>query len=149
MKNGNSRRWRATVTVMGLVPIALMVPVFLPSAQAAPAAGKSAKVVQVVDRSPVGEMLANDQGLSLYIKPSGSCTGSCESIWPPLLMPKGKTLPKGTSCLGTVAGPTKGRLQVTYDSQRLYTFVDDSGTSVNGNGVAGFEAAAVVTSCSS
>jgi len=37
-----------------------------------------------------------------------------------------------------------GRLQVTYHKMRLYTFINDSGTSVTGNGVAGFKVAKVV-----
>jgi hypothetical protein len=35
------------------------------------------------------------------------------------------------------------RRQVTYLGKRLYTFEDDSGTSLNGNSVAGFKAAKV------
>ncbi len=38
---------------------------------------------------------------------------------------------------------TKTEYQVTYRGKRLYTFVDDSGSQVNGNGVAGFVVAKV------
>jgi predicted lipoprotein with Yx(FWY)xxD motif len=102
---------------------------------------KSAVVVQVVDRAPFGEMLATSSGLSLYVDPSGPCTGSCLVIWPPLLMPKGKTTPLGTTGLGT----TKfgHRLQVTYNGKALYTFYTDTGSEVGGNGVQGFAVAMV------
>jgi predicted lipoprotein with Yx(FWY)xxD motif len=113
---------------------------------ASTATGPSAKVVHVVDRAPVGKMLANTKGLSLYTHPSGACTGSCLSVWPAVVMPKGKTMPEGVKCLSTVAFGKSGH-QVTYDGQRLYTFVNDSGTSVNGNGVGGFVAATLVKGC--
>jgi len=44
------------------------------------------RVVQVVTRTVAGtpvKMLATDSGLSLYVKPTGSCTGGCLSVWPP------------------------------------------------------------------
>jgi len=106
------------------------------SSAAPHAKSKSATVVQVVTRSPFGQMLATVKGLSLYVDPSGPCTGSCLTIWPPLLMPKRKTMPIGTSGLGTVK--IGKHLQVTYNGEALYTFSGDSGSSVNGNGVGGF-----------
>lgn len=113
-----------------------------PAATAA-SASKSAVVVKERTRKNFGKILVNVHGLSLYYLPSGTCTGSCLSVWPPLEMPAGKTKPKGATCLGTKsAGDHK--LQVTYRKHRLYTFTGDSGTSVNGNGVAGFKVAKVV-----
>ena len=45
---------------------------------------------------------------TLYIESSGTCTGGCLTIWPPLLMPKGKTKPAGVaSGLGTTALGTR------------------------------------------
>jgi hypothetical protein len=61
------------------------------------------------------------------------------------MMPAGKTKPKGADCLSTVA--TSGGLQVRYHNQPLYTFADDSGTSLNGNHVAGFVAAKIKSGC--
>jgi predicted lipoprotein with Yx(FWY)xxD motif len=108
--------------------------------------GSSAVVVQVAKRSGFGKILVTvNGGHSLYEHPNGSCGPSCRSIWPPLLMPAGKTTPKGASCLATATLGKK--LQVTYHKQRLYTFTGDSGHSVNGNGVAGFVVAKVTTAC--
>ena len=110
-----------------------------------PATG-TATVVQAALRPGIGKMLVTvSVGHALYEHPSGSCGTSCQSIWPPLLMPTGKTIPKGASCLKTVK--LGSGLQVTYHGQRLYTFTGDSGHSVNGNGVAGFVAAKVTKAC--
>jgi predicted lipoprotein with Yx(FWY)xxD motif len=118
------------------------------AAQARPAASGRATVVKVVTRHPFGKMLATIKGRSLYYLPSGTCTGNCLSIWPPLLMPRGKTIPLGTRCLKTAR--FGHRLQVTYRGKRLYRFVSDSGSSVNGNGVGGFKVAKLRTgACSS
>lgn len=105
---------------------------------------KSAVVVKVVTRHHFGKIVATTKGRALYVLPHGTCTGSCLSIWPRLVMPRDKTVPKGTKCLGTAKFGSHGRLQVTYHKMRLYTFADDSGTSVNGNGVAGFKVAKLV-----
>ena len=137
---------RSGVAVAGAVGIAILILVpGLEPAQAATPAGQGAVVVQMVNRSPVGNMLATTAGASLYIHPSGPCTGSCLSIWPALLMPAGKSKPKGARCLTTVS--TAGGVQVSYHNQALYTFTGDSGSSVNGNGVGGFKAAKITKKC--
>jgi predicted lipoprotein with Yx(FWY)xxD motif len=140
-----SRIGLATATVAAAASLA--VASTMPAAAAPRTTGTSATVVKVVKRAPIGKMLATKKGASLYTHPGGPCTGSCLSVWPALLMPKGTTTPLGASCLATVASATSGRLQVTYHGQALYTFTGDSGTSVNGNGVAGFEAAKVTKAC--
>jgi predicted lipoprotein with Yx(FWY)xxD motif len=113
-------------------------------AQAGPArTGTSAVVVNEATRTGFGKILVTPKvGMALYTNPAG-CSASCQSIWPPLLMPKGATMPKGAPCLGTAKLGTS--LQVTYHKMRLYTFTGDSGHSVNGNGVAGFHVAKVIT----
>jgi predicted lipoprotein with Yx(FWY)xxD motif len=115
-------------------------------AQAAPtAAPKKVKVVKVVTRKPFGKMLATTKGkgLSLYYLTKGNtCTGACIGAWPRLELPKGsKGTPTGVTCLGTVK--VGKRMQITYRGHALYTFVEDSGTSVNGNGLSGFVVAKV------
>jgi predicted lipoprotein with Yx(FWY)xxD motif len=116
-------------------------------AQIRPAgSGSSATVVAEATRHGFGKILVTvSGGHSLYEHPNGSCGASCRSVWPPLLMPAGKTTPKGASCLATAK--LGKNLQVTYHGQRLYTFTGDSGHSVNGNGVAGFVVAKVTTAC--
>ena len=116
----------------------------------AASAKTSAHVVTPATRTVGGQsitmLVRPATGRALYTNPGG-CTGSCLSIWPPLLMPKGTTTPTGAKCLKTIKFGTSGRLQVTYMGQPLYMFTGDSGHSVNGNGVAGFSAAKVSSSC--
>jgi predicted lipoprotein with Yx(FWY)xxD motif len=136
-------RVRAAMALAALAILAALVA--LPSgarAAATPRSG-SATVVKVATRGSFGRILTTVGGRTLYKHPHGPCTGSCLSVWPPLLMPRGKTVPKGIAGLRTVV-LASGRRQVTYRHRRLYTFVSDSGTSVNGNGVAGFLVAKVV-----
>ena len=135
---------RAGVAATVAVGLAVLVPA-LGAQAAAPAGMKSAVVVQVVNRSPIGNMLATTGGASLYTHPSGPCTGACLQAWPALLMPAGKTKPKGAECLSTVSAT--GGIQVTYNKKALYTFTGDSGTSLNGNGLGGFKAAKVTKKC--
>ena len=107
-------------------------------------ATKTAVVVKERTRPHFGKILVTDSGRALYYIPSNVCGPSCLSIWPRLVMPKGKTIPKGASCLGTARFGAHHRLQVTYHGKRLFTFFGDSGTSVTGNGVGGFKVAKVV-----
>jgi len=120
---------------------AFAIPLFSGIGIADASTAKTVVMVQLVDRPPYGQMLASKKtGASLYIDTSGPCTGSCLTIWPPLLLPKGKKVPAGITDLGTVK--FGHRLQVTYKGQPLYSFASDSGTSVNGEGVGGFVVAA-------
>jgi predicted lipoprotein with Yx(FWY)xxD motif len=105
---------------------------------------KDKTVVEVVNRSPYGDMLATVKGASLYTPPASGCSGGCLKVWPPLYVKK-NTTPTGTSGLGTVEVVVgkKDKFQVTYNGKSLYTFTGDSGSSVNGNGVGGFSVATV------
>jgi hypothetical protein len=114
------------------------------AAHAAPARNStSARVVKVRHRRHFGRILVTaKKGRALYILPQGHCRGACLMVWPRLKMPKGTTIPKGTSCLlGTAKFGSHHRLQVTYNGKRLYKFAQDSGHSVRGNGVGGFAVA--------
>ena len=116
------------------------------AAQTGPApASTNALVVKEAFRMGFGKMLVvHGSGRALYTNPAG-CSTACQSIWPPLVMPAGTTTPTGAPCLGTARLGTQ--LQVTYHGLRLYTFVNDTGHSVNGNGMAGFHVAKVTKAC--
>jgi predicted lipoprotein with Yx(FWY)xxD motif len=140
MQSGSSRRWVArTATAIAVIGGTTALSADLVGAQAAPAVTKTAVVVKVVTRHGFGKILATVHGRALYFRPHGGCTGACLAIWPPLLMPMGKTIPLGTHCLGTMARGS--RRQVTYRGKRLYKFSTDTGTSVTGNGIGGFKVA--------
>jgi predicted lipoprotein with Yx(FWY)xxD motif len=130
----------------GLAAVAIVMSVgglFLTSTASARVAGKSmtSKVVKQETRTGFGLILTTTKGRALYVDTDPPCTGGCLAVWPPLLMPKGKTVPTGAADLGTVAFGAK--LQVTYQGMPLYTFSSDHGKSVTGNGVAGFAVAKV------
>jgi len=126
----------ASAGLLGVVPLA--------SAGAATArvahTGKTAVVVKISkSRGGFKNVLTTTKGVGATLYTAHSCTGTCLSAWPPLYMPKGTTIPKGPkgfTGLGTVK--LGKHLQVTYKKHRLYTFSGDSGSSVAGNGVAGF-----------
>lgn len=150
-----SRRGPGRLIITGCASLALMgaslsVAAFSSTATAAASpmhpATKSAVVVKERVRPHFHKILVTVHGAALYYLPSGSCTGQCLAVWPRLAMPAGKTVPKGATCLGT-ARFGHHRLQVTYRKHRLYTFTGDTGTSVNGNGVAGFKVAKVMRRC--
>jgi predicted lipoprotein with Yx(FWY)xxD motif len=139
-----NRLW-AAVALTGLAMLATLVLLSAGArAAAAPSRSTSAVVVKVAKRGGFGKILTTVGGPTLYKHPNGPCTGSCLAVWPPLLMPKGKTIPRGIVGLRTVL-LANGRRQVSYRHRRLYTFVNDTGSSVNGNGVAGFLVAKVVS----
>jgi len=134
------RRLTTTLGAAGMVGIMATGSV----AAAVPVSLVPQKVVKIADRPPFGRMLTTLTGASLYLAPTTGCTGGCLTAWPPLYIHKGKT-PRGTPGLGTVTVKVGGvtKLQVTYHGRPLNTFIGDSGTSVTGNGVAGFTVAVV------
>jgi hypothetical protein len=131
-------------TAVAVAPTAATASTAAPARSVSAHSSKTAVVVKEARRHHFGKILVTPKGRALYVLPHGSCTASCLSIWPRLVMPHGKTMPKGAKCLGTAKFGSHGRLQVTYRKMRLYMFSGDSGTSVNGNGEAGFKVAKVV-----
>jgi predicted lipoprotein with Yx(FWY)xxD motif len=110
-------------------------------------------VVKIGTRPTVGAILVTGAtGQTLYRDTNDgpnhpTCTGSCASVWPPLVLAKGDTKArggKGVKGLGTVK-LADGDLQVTYMKEPLYTFVGDSGHSVHGNGDGPFEVVSVTS----
>lgn len=137
-----NRGWRGLAVVTTTMTIGALFVTTTASAQVEAKKPKTATVVNETMRGSFGEILTTTTGLTLYIQQTGTCTGGCLTIWPPLLMPKGKTKPLGVSSgLGTAK--QGHRRQVTYEGKRLYTFYTDSGTSTNGENVGGFVVAQV------
>ena len=135
----------AVASIGALAVLGAGVSVVAPAANAVKKPTSKAVVVHKAKRGSFGKILVTaSSSASLYYIPSNTCTGSCLVIWPPLLMPVGKTKPKGSSALGTEPSPLgNGGLQVTFHGKGLYTYVGDTGASLNGNGVGGFMVAAV------
>ena len=74
-----------------------------------------------VRSTPLGSVLVDGRGRTLYVFDLGACTGSCAAAWPPYLT---AAKPKGVAKLGTkkLAG---GRLQVTFGGKPLYRYAAD------------------------
>jgi predicted lipoprotein with Yx(FWY)xxD motif len=102
--------------------------------------GKAAVVVKIsASRGGFKNVLTTTSRVGRTLYTASSCTGGCQSAWPPLLMPKGTSIPKGPKGLTGLGTRKLGkRLQVTFRRHPLYTFSGDSGSSVNGNGLSGF-----------
>jgi predicted lipoprotein with Yx(FWY)xxD motif len=81
-------------------------------------------MVKVVDVAGFGPILETKRGFPLYTDGAPPCVGICPVIWPPLLMPGKKTVPLGTTGLGTT--PYGTQLQVTYQGKPVYKFYTDS-----------------------
>ena len=99
-------------------------------ATTAPAAATSATTVTVAD-TPLGKILADDQGHTLYVftKDSGgtsACFDACAEAWPPSAVTGTPTAATGVSAtLGTITRPD-GTTQLTVNSQPLYRFAADA-----------------------
>src|SRR6478609_2794101 len=91
--------------------------------------GSSAKVA--IGRSPLGRILVDGKGITLYDFPpdkgtTSVCYGACAALWPPLIT-KGKPV-AGPGLRASLLGTTKrkdGKLEVTYNGHPLYYFVSD------------------------
>ena len=102
--------------------------------------------VQTHQVPDLGAVIADGRGMTLYhlkteVNGSIACTGSCASVWPPLLVPSGSASPTegagATGRLGTVTRPDGG-VQVTYDGLPLYRYSGDtSAGQANGQGIQG------------
>ena len=85
-----------------------------------------------VKRSPLGRILVDSRGITLYDfvkdkRGASTCYGACAALWPPLTT-KGKPH-AGRGVRASLLGTTKrkdGRLEVTYNHHPLYTFVNDT-----------------------
>src|SRR5438132_9571659 len=102
-------------------------------------------VVKTKTDTKLGTILADSQGMTLYTLTSNgkavACDATCASVWPPLELPSGVTVPSGGSGvtnLGTVAGPN-GIPIVTFQQLPLYRFTKDKDSGdAHGEGLQSF-----------
>lgn len=121
------------------VALAVMLAVLL--VPAAASAQRTAKTVaKKADNATLGKtVLTTTKGRTLYslsaeTKGRFICTGSCLSIWHPLVVKAG-VKPIGPVKLGTIKRPD-GRTQVTYKGRPLYSFGGDTRSGeANGEGI--------------
>ena len=101
------------------------------SVVAALAIAGGTKATVVAAKSPLGRILVDSRGITLYDFPkdqgtTSSCYGACAALWPPLIT-KGKPV-AGLGVRASLLGTTKrkdGKLEVTYNGHPLYYFVSD------------------------
>ena len=92
---------------------------------------KSQGTVIKVAKSPLGPILVDSKGITLYDfvkdkRTTSVCYGACAALWPPLIT-KGKPV-AGRGVRASLLGTTKrkdGKLEVTYGGHPLYYFVTD------------------------
>ncbi|HEV2581239.1 MAG TPA: hypothetical protein VGT44_10355 [Ktedonobacteraceae bacterium] len=118
-----------------------------PSAGSGGSTGNTTIVVKTASVSVKGKMeavLTNTQGKTLYYftadtATTTACSGSCASMWPPLLN-SGTATPASASALsGTLTALTDANgSQVTYNGHLLYAFSGDTAAGqANGEGLFG------------
>jgi predicted lipoprotein with Yx(FWY)xxD motif len=129
-------RFAASLTVAGLIVLGSTLTAQVHAAPAAPALVHTA----------AARILVDPHGMTLYLftpdKPNKSaCYGECAVAWPPLLVPKGTTVPAampGIKGKFGVAVRTGGAHQLTYDGAPLYLwFKDKKPGDMTGQGVRG------------
>jgi predicted lipoprotein with Yx(FWY)xxD motif len=103
------------------------------------AAAATSDTVRIKHVDGLGDVLVDGSGMALYTPEKESakkirCTGECLSFWQPLDPGAGKpTAADGAGKLAVVERPDGAR-QVTADGRPLYTFSEDSGDSITGDG---------------
>lgn len=107
----------------------------------------SSSVTVSTKSTPLGKILVNSKGHTLYLfqsdkKDKSTCNGDCAKAWPPLKA-NGKTIAKGgvnSKLLSTITR-SDGSKQVAYKGHPLYTFADDTKAGqTNGQGIDAFGA---------
>lgn len=124
-----------------LTTVAAVIGLGSAGATAAPSPSQATmRVVKQAQNETLGRtVLTTKKGHTLYslsVEKNGKfiCTGSCLSLWHPLVMRPG-VKPTGPVKLGIVKRPD-GRLQVTYHGRPLYSFGGDTkAADVNGEGI--------------
>lgn len=93
-----------------------------------------AAALSTIQSATLGDIVVDSRGRTVYrydkdtSSPSKSnCTGSCASVWPPVLAPSGSLQIRGVdpSTVGTITR-ADGSKQLTLDGWPLYEFASDS-----------------------
>ena len=121
--------------VAGLMTAGLAVTTWGPTASATVTSDARATTsggVMQVKHTPAGSVLANSRGFTVYyflVDKRGSgkskCTGSCATIWPPVLAPV--RIPANVKLPGKVGFITRpgGARQLTIGGWPVYTYAGD------------------------
>jgi predicted lipoprotein with Yx(FWY)xxD motif len=121
------KHWLALLTAVAASAVIASI-----AAALALAGGTTGGARVAVAKSPLGRILVDSKGITLYdfVKDKGTtsaCYGACAALWPPLIT-KGKPI-AGLGVRASLLGTTKrkdGKLEVTYKGHPLYYFVTDT-----------------------
>src|SRR5438128_3392060 len=121
------QHWIKLLTALAAAATVAAFTATLAGATGATSRGATLKIA----RTPLGRILVDSRGITLYDFPkdkgtTSSCYGACAALWPPLTT-KGKPI-AGRGVRASLLGTTKrkdGKLEVTYNRHPLYFFVSD------------------------
>ena len=121
------QHWIKLLTALAAAATVAAFTATLAGATGATSRGATLKIA----RTPLGRILVDSRGITLYDFPkdkgtTSSCYGACAALWPPLTT-KGKPI-AGRGVRASLLGTTKrkdGKLEVTYNRHPLYYFVSD------------------------
>jgi predicted lipoprotein with Yx(FWY)xxD motif len=108
-------------------------------APAASVAGAASLTIATTNSSTLGQYLTGLNGMTLYVLTKdtpgvSTCTGTCATNWPPLVLAAGTNVAPPAGATGMFATIT-GTMQVTYNGMPLYYFAGDSAAGdTNGQG---------------
>jgi predicted lipoprotein with Yx(FWY)xxD motif len=122
-----------------------------PTAKPTPKPTAAPKLTIHSGSTSLGTVLVSSDGLTLYFHAGdtsthSTCTGSCATAWPPLLVKAGAKVSGGSGVHGTFGTFKRGdgTTQVTYKGHPLYGWTGDSYPGdTTGQGIGGFTVAAV------
>jgi predicted lipoprotein with Yx(FWY)xxD motif len=121
------QHWIKLLTALAVSATVAVIAAALALATGTTSRGATVKIA----RTPLGRILVDSKGITLYDFPkdkgtASSCYGACAALWPPLTT-KGKPI-AGRGVRASLLGTTKrkdGKLEVTYNGHPLYYFVSD------------------------
>jgi predicted lipoprotein with Yx(FWY)xxD motif len=131
--------------MFGLRKLSVVLALVLLLAFGAAALAQGTSTVQVAQSAQLGNILADNKGMTLYLYTKdtpgvSNCSGGCLAAWPALTVPAGATPVAGpgvTAKLGTITR-SDGVLQVTANDMPLYYWAKDKAAGdVTGQGVGG------------
>jgi predicted lipoprotein with Yx(FWY)xxD motif len=120
-------RWGVGVATLALTAAGLAAPTLAGPAGAA----TTPTTIKVAHNKTWGTVLVTGNGHVVYRlttdpKNKSVCTGTCATVWPPVVLATGQKSPSGSGVkgLGTITRPGGAR-QVTYQGVPLYLFEGD------------------------
>jgi len=107
-------------------------PASSPPSSSSPATGAATGASVSLSSTPLGQVLVNPQGFTLYLfqadtAAKSACSGACAAVWPPAAATGTPVAGPGlTASLLTTLTRADGTKQLEYNGHPLYTYAGDS-----------------------